>query len=95
MKLWVDDLREPPDTSWVIARSVGTAIELLHSGWVIELSLDHDLGDGVDGYEVARWLEEHPQFMPSVAGCHSSNPVGAARITAAFVVAFRRNQEQK
>jgi len=89
MKLWVDDMREPPDTSWIVARSAAAAIDVLRTGWVTELSLDHDLGDGRDGYEVAAWLEMHPALLPWRMDCHSANPVGRERIMAAFEGAQR------
>lgn len=43
-KLWHDDIRRPPDDSWLWARTNEQAIEILRAGDVTEISLDHDLG---------------------------------------------------
>jgi hypothetical protein len=63
VKVWLDDRRSPypqPD-EWVWVRTPAEAIELLESGTVSELSLDHDLGlmDGereLTGYDVVTWI---------------------------------------
>lgn len=49
MKIWLDDVRRPPDESWTWAKNVSdakTAVSYaMASGRVIEeMSLDHDLG---------------------------------------------------
>lgn len=44
MKLWMDDVRAPPDNTWQWARTLARAQEILSSGDVVECSLDHDLG---------------------------------------------------
>src|SRR5439155_2676500 len=46
MKVWLDDRRSPyPDPdSWTWVRTPAEAIELLKTGEVTEISLDHDLG---------------------------------------------------
>lgn len=43
MKVYLDDVRDCPQ-GWVLARSADQAIELLETGKVEEISLDHDLG---------------------------------------------------
>jgi len=73
IKLWVDDIRTPPDKSWIWARSYQEAIYELSLGNVTLISLDHDLGvqkeskyintPHVDtsiktGYDVICWIEE-------------------------------------
>jgi len=42
MKVWLDDVRKPP-VGWEWRKTALEAIELLKSGEVRELSLDHDL----------------------------------------------------
>jgi hypothetical protein len=54
------------------------AIELLKSGLVEELSLDHDLGDDErgTGYDVVLWVEEAVAmhgFIPPKITVHSAN----------------------
>jgi hypothetical protein len=43
MRVWLDDVRDAPD-GWVHVQTPEEAIELLRSGKVKEISLDHDLG---------------------------------------------------
>jgi hypothetical protein len=46
MRLWHDDVRPPPDTTWTWVRTNDQAIEILQR-WepvVEEISMDHDLG---------------------------------------------------
>lgn len=59
MKVYLDDERETPE-GWVRVYWPEEAIELLKSGKVNELSLDHDLGDDEHGtgYDVVLWIEE-------------------------------------
>ncbi len=94
MRLWVDDLRPPPE-GWRWARTAAEAVELLAGGEVEELSLDHDLG-GDDrcgtGYDVASFVEEQAflgRLRPLRWRTHSANPVGVARMTAALESADR------
>lgn len=42
MKLYVDDLRQPPE-GWEVARTITDAIRILATGMVDEISLDHDI----------------------------------------------------
>src|SRR5512132_2943655 len=50
MKVWLDDERSAP-AGWVRVRTPEETIELLRSGAVEELSLDHDLGLDVGARE--------------------------------------------
>lgn len=74
---------------WV--KTAAEAIKELATGKYDFASLDHDLApehypwlektpeDYVDatGYDVVKWLEEHPEFWPARGTCvHSANPVG-------------------
>jgi hypothetical protein len=43
-RLWVDDVRPPPQPGWEWARTNTQAKELLATGEVVECSLDHDMG---------------------------------------------------
>ena len=44
MDLYVDDLRDAPDESWTLAKTIAEAKRHLASGNVERCSLDHDLG---------------------------------------------------
>lgn len=75
MKLWVDDLREPPADDWSWAKTPYQAIRYLDIDDVDELSLDHDLGFEGDTRPVVLWMAEHDEW-PKVVRVHSQNPVG-------------------
>jgi hypothetical protein len=77
MKVFLDDERPVPD-GWVLARWPDEVIELLRTGTVTHLSLDHDLGDDErgTGYDVVLWIEEAVAihaFVPPVITVHSAN----------------------
>ncbi len=59
MLLFLDDKRLPPNDAWTLAKTAHEAIELLKTGKVEVISLDHDLGppEAGTGYDVAKWLE--------------------------------------
>jgi hypothetical protein len=91
-------VREAPD-GWVHVKTPEEAIDLLGSGDVEEISLDHDLGLATSGsertgYDVLTWLEQavatgawqHPVPMISV---HSANPVGSLRMERAIASIWR------
>lgn len=46
MKIYLDDVRHPPDETWTLARTVNAAIELIksQSGRVAHISFDYDMG---------------------------------------------------
>jgi len=78
MKIFLDDLRTPPD-GWVLCRWPEEVIELLKTKKVTHLSLDHDLGDDDHGtgYDVLLWLERevflNPIFSSPIITVHSAN----------------------
>lgn len=85
MKLWLDDVRTPPD-GWVHATSVNEAKKHLSTGKVSDASLDHDLGDyahdGGDGWRLVDWMAEHNIWPTHTISVHSANPVGVKRMLA-------------
>ena len=77
MKVYLDDERTAPD-GWVRVYWPDEAIELLSSGNVTEISLDHDLGDDDrgTGYNLVLWIEEQVAlhgFVPPMMSVHSAN----------------------
>jgi len=92
MKIWLDDIRCPPDETWAWAYSYDDFRALLsmakRRNMMIEvISFDHDLGElsrGLDGYDCiklcasADFCEQYPQRIE----IHSANPVGAENIRA-------------
>jgi hypothetical protein len=101
MRLFLDDVRDPSYVGWfgediIVCRTATNAIEILRSGLVVEMSLDHDLGeqkDKLSGYDVACWIEqaiyEGKLFRVPRWSVHSSNPTGAERIRATLISAAR------
>lgn len=83
MKLWFDDLRQPPDDSWTWAKTHYEAShameEMRISGEPFEaLSLDHDLGGaGVESTTRSfLWGLILDRIWPNEIRVHSMNPVG-------------------
>ena len=83
MKVYLDDERAAPD-GWVLVRWPEEAIELLKTGQVTDLSLDHYLGDDErgTGYDIVLWIEEAVAtsgFVPPRMAVHSSNAPARAK----------------
>src|SRR5258706_4106998 len=58
-RVWLDDVRDAPE-GWTRACTAPDAIPLLEASGVVDISLDHDLGDEATcgtGYAVACWIE--------------------------------------
>lgn len=88
MRVYLDDERDTPP-GWVRVYWPQQAIELLETGAVTELSLDHDLGDDErgTGYDVLLWIEQavaERGFAPPRMRVHSANPAGRRRMLAAI-----------
>lgn len=83
MKVFLDDERATPE-GWTRVYWPSEAIELLKTGAVQELSLDHDLGDDArgTGYDVILWIEEEVVlrgFSPPRIVVHSANSAARDR----------------
>jgi hypothetical protein len=77
MKLYLDDQREAPE-GWIRVFWPEEAIELLKTGNVEEISLDHDLGDDErgTGYDVVLWIEKEVitnKYVPPRIHVHTAN----------------------
>jgi len=89
MKVFLDDERPTPP-GWTAVRWPQEAIALLKTGQVIELSLDHDLGDDSrgTGYDVLTWIEEAVVTRgfapPPIIAVHSANSSARLRMEAAI-----------
>ncbi|MCK8500670.1 MULTISPECIES: cyclic-phosphate processing receiver domain-containing protein [Myxococcus] len=89
MRVYLDDERPTPE-GWVAVRWPEEAIALLQGGQVVELSLDHDLGDDEHGtgYDVLLWLEEAVAtrgFVPPRVRVHSANSSARQKMELAIV----------
>lgn len=94
LKLWIDDVRNPPEDDWIIARTSAAAIAVIEyylerggSCSQMVISFDHDLGGDDTAMKVVMYIEgvwmlgNLPSFTWHV---HSGNPVGAANIRRAL-----------
>ena len=87
-KLFIDDIRNPVDSTYDVVRSYDDAIAFMQSkGCPQFITFDHDLGeaDAGTGYDIAKWMVEQDlngNFIPADFNydVHSANPVGAANI---------------
>lgn len=86
MKIFLDDIRDAP-VGWARTYTAEETIELLANNNVTEISLDHDLGEGiVEGYKVLTWIEEQVYsnfYIPPIIHIHTANPAGRKRMVAA------------
>lgn len=76
MKLFIDDIRNAPSPSWIIARDYNSALELIKTGLIEEISFDHDLGEEKTGYDLMVFLEEMIHFnklSAPIIHIHSAN----------------------
>ena len=77
VRIYLDDERDTPE-GWIRVYWPDEAIELLKTGEVAEISLDHDLGNDErgTGYDVILWIEEAvitEGFRPPRIKVHSAN----------------------
>src|SRR5687767_14342120 len=104
MMVYLDDERPTPD-GWVGCRWPSEVIELLKTGQVTDLSLDHDLGEGSNyshprtGYDVVTWMEE--QVMtgtdwrpPRRTTVHSANPVAKTKMKLGLQQIYNKARER-
>ena len=84
-KLFLDDIRTPPDETWTLVNNVPDMILLCSENEVTHISLDHDLGDtdpDHSGYDFMCWLEEavflekYDKYSFPDVKFHTDNPVG-------------------
>ncbi len=87
MKIFLDDVRNPPDSTWKVYREV--CDDLVKDFFnADEVSLDHDLGENKPtGYDFLCMIEalmhQEPRKLPIIY-VHSANPVGVSRMLQAI-----------
>ena len=99
MKLWIDDVRPPPDDTWTWCTTGDLALaHLAHSylstntaNQIEMVSFDHDLGGDNTSIFVAQMIElmAHGGHKPPAWQIHSANPVGRMNLEAALMSADR------
>lgn len=89
--IWLDDLRPKPEGYDVWARDYDEFVECVekegkHISFA-HINFDHDLGEGKNGYDCAKFLVNHcienGYRVPSYT-IHSGNPVGRKNIQSIF-----------
>lgn len=94
MYIFLDDLRRSSGVEWVVVRTGEECIDLIDKFFneIDMISFDHDLGEGITGYDVAKYIEAQcfagPMICPRWV-VHSANPVGRGNIIAAMKAAER------
>lgn len=88
MKVYFDDTRKGPNgdpesrsycddwKEWVVVRGMEHIKQLLELGLVTDLSLDHDVGQNQDGYDLCKWMGETGNWPSGRIWVHSGNVVG-------------------
>lgn len=88
MKIFLDDIRNPPDDSWTICKTYPEFINLILNNWdnIEEISFDHDLGTKRNGYDCVEVIECYlrlgiikPNYLVTFS-IHTQNPVGRNNI---------------
>ncbi len=86
-KLFLDDVRNPTDDSWTIARTIDQAQDFIRQNGLPEfISFDHDVEEKRTGMDLAKWIVEQdldgnidiPQSFKFYV--HSANPQGKKNI---------------
>ena len=100
MKIWLDDMREAPDESWVHVRNEKEFFGLLgrvgENEEIEVISFDHDLGEGEPtGHDILKKLILHCiedasfRLWPRSIESQSSNPPGRENILG-LAASFKR-----
>jgi len=105
MRVFLDDVRPTPE-GWERCYTPEEVIDLLRSGRVTRISLDHDLGlldqkREVTGYDVVTWIEQavaNEGFAPPARiRVHSANVSAAPKMERGIEsirrLAARRNED--
>ena len=79
IKVYLDDERPTPK-GWIGVKTPKEVVNLLKTKNVVQLSLDHDLGDDKNigtGYDVLNWIEKevftNPKFKCPKIKIHTAN----------------------
>ncbi len=80
MKIYIDDIRDPPDKSWTVIRELSVALDFVkvlefYDSKIESISFDHDLGGEDTTRPVMMFLCEK-NYWPKNIYIHTANPVG-------------------
>lgn len=102
LRVWLDDDLvdgTPPDPGWLHVTNVDAVVKLCELATVVELSLDHDLGDDElcgRGIDVIDWLAEQHEvegrnlWPRDGISLHTANPAGREKMARAIRRAAER-----
>jgi len=102
LRIWLDDDlvdRTPPSEDWIHVTNVDAVTKLMEVADVVELSLDHDLGDDEvhgRGIDVIDWLvvrhvvHGEDRWPRDGISLHTGNPVGRENMARAIRAGCRR-----
>jgi hypothetical protein len=99
VRLWIDDIHDPPDKNWMIARTSSHAISLLGEIQFDFISFDHDLGGDDNSMKIFDFIEKK-FYQDGVMFhfdwfIHSANPAGKRDLHTALTRLFEKiNIEQ-
>ena len=89
-KLFLDDVRQPPDSSWDVVHSFDEFVAHIDQNGVPDvISFDHDIVGEKTGLDCARYLIERG-MLPRSWSVHSANPVGRINIIGELTAAEKR-----
>jgi len=96
IKAWLDDVRPVPgirkDAGYVAFVDAESLLPYIEAGEVAAIDFDHDLGNGMTGYDLAKRIEELAatgKIPPITYYIHSGNISGATNIYMAMESAHR------
>lgn len=93
-KLFIDDIRNPPDETWIVVRSSVAALEYVQKNGMPEfISFDHDLGGDDTTMVFLRKLVDvvwNGTDSPPDYKVHSANPVGSINIVS-FMESWKKS----
>jgi len=80
-KMFLDDVRYPPDASWILAKNSEEAAEIVEILGVPKfISFDHDLGGNDTAMVFLKWLISNYHDRDFEYAIHSANPIGSKNI---------------
>ena len=99
--IYLDDLREKPGYYDRQFRDYDSFVNYIMTiGYTVancHISFDHDLGEGKNGYDCAKWLVnwcmEHGYGVPTYT-IHSANPVGSENIKSVFDTYYKVKENE-
>lgn len=90
IKMYIDDVRCPPDDDWILVRSSDEAVAwVTQNGMPDFISFDHDLGGEDTTMVFLKKIVELGLKPPNNYHVHSANPIGKQNIVS-FVDSWKR-----